>query len=153
MRLLDLVPPGCVVDDLRAGTKEEALREVSEAIAKAIPGIGAEVLEGILRDRESLGSTGIGEGVAIPHGKVPGIPRLYAALARSGPGVPFQALDGRPVHLFFLVVAPEKSAGMHLKALARISRLLKSARFRDALMAARDADDLRRVLKEEDDRS
>ncbi|HZW35546.1 MAG: PTS sugar transporter subunit IIA [Deltaproteobacteria bacterium] len=153
MKLLDIVSSGGVVDDLRAGTKEGVLREMSEVVAANVPSLSAQGLTTILMDRESLGSTGIGDGVAIPHGKVPGIDRLVAVFGRSREGVQFHSLDGKPAHLFFLVVAPEHSAGMHLKALARISRLLKDARFRQALIEARDADDLRRVLKEEDDRS
>ncbi|NJD62878.1 MAG: PTS sugar transporter subunit IIA [Deltaproteobacteria bacterium] len=153
MKLLDIVSPGGVVDDLRAGTKEGVLREMSEVVAANVPSLSAQGLTSILMDRESLGSTGIGDGVAIPHGKVPGIARLVAVFGRSREGVQFHSLDGKPAHLFFLVVAPEHSAGMHLKALARISRLLKDARFRTALIDARDADDLRRIFKEEDDRS
>jgi PTS system nitrogen regulatory IIA component len=153
MKLLDIVSSGGVVDDLRAGTKEGVLREMSEVVAANVPSLSAQGLTSILMDRESLGSTGIGDGVAIPHGKVPGIDRLVAVFGRSRDGVQFHSLDGKPAHLFFLVVAPEHSAGMHLKALARISRLLKDARFRQALTEARDADDLRRILKEEDDRS
>ncbi|HEY7528508.1 MAG TPA: PTS sugar transporter subunit IIA [Candidatus Deferrimicrobiaceae bacterium] len=153
MKLLDIVSSGGVVDDLRAGTKEGVLREMSEVVAANVPSLSAQGLTSILMDRESLGSTGIGDGVAIPHGKVPGIDRLVAVFGRSRDGVQFHSLDGKPAHLFFLVVAPEHSAGMHLKALARISRLLKDARFRRSLIDARDADDLRRILKEEDDRS
>jgi PTS system nitrogen regulatory IIA component len=126
---------------------------MSEVVAAGVPFLSAQTLASILLDRESLGSTGIGEGVAIPHGKVPGLTRLAAVIARSRAGVQFHSLDGKPTHLFFLVVAPEQSAGMHLKALARISRLLKDARFRRSLLDARDADDLRRILKEEDDRA
>ncbi len=153
MKLLDIVSPGGVVDDLRAETKEGVLREMSEVVAAGLPFLSAQALTSILLDRESLGSTGIGDGVAIPHGKVPGLTRLAAVVARSRAGVQYHSLDGKPAHLFFLVVAPEQSAGMHLKALARISRLLKDARFRRSLMDARDADDLRRILKEEDDRA
>lgn len=153
MKLLDIVPPGGVVDNLRAETKEGVLREMSEVVAASIPSLSAQSLTSILMDRESLGSTGIGDGVAIPHGKVPGLTRLAAVIGRSRAGVQFHSLDGKPAHLFFLVVAPDQSAGMHLKALARISRLLKDTRFRRSLLDARDADDLRRILKEEDDRS
>ena len=153
MKLLDIVSPGGVVGDLRAETKEGVLREMSEVVAADVPFLSAQALTSILLDRESLGSTGIGDGVAIPHGKVPGLDRLSAVVARSRAGVQFHSLDGKPAHLFFLVVAPEQSAGMHLKALARISRLLKDARFRRSLLDARDADDLRRILKEEDDRA
>lgn len=153
MKLLDIVSPGGVVDDLRAETKEGVLREMSEVAAAKMPALSAQTLTSILLDRESLGSTGIGDGVAIPHGKVPGLDRLLAVFGRSRGGVQFHSLDGKPAHLFFLVMAPEQSAGMHLKALARISRLLKDARFRTSLLEARDADDLRRILQEADDRA
>jgi PTS system nitrogen regulatory IIA component len=153
MKLLDIVSPGGVVDDLRAETKEGVLREMSEVAATSVPSLSVQSLTSILLDRESLGSTGIGDGVAIPHGKVPGLTRMVAVFGRSRAGVQFHSLDGKPAHLFFLVMAPEQSAGMHLKALARISRLLKDARFRRSLLDARDADDLRRILEEEDDRA
>jgi PTS system nitrogen regulatory IIA component len=153
MKLLDIVSSGGVVDDLRAETKEGVLRELAEVAAASVPSLSVQNLTSILLDRESLGSTGIGDGVAIPHGKVPGLTRLVAVFGRCRAGVQFHSLDGKPAHLFFLVMAPEQSAGMHLKTLARISRLLKDARFRRSLLDARDAEDLRRILKEEDDRA
>jgi PTS system nitrogen regulatory IIA component len=152
MRILDIVPPGAVVDGLRSETKEGVLRELSEAVCRLVPALSPDRLASILMDREALGSTGIGEGVAIPHGKVAGIDRLVAAFGRSAEGVQFASLDGKPARLFFLVVAPENSAGMHLKALARISRLLKDERFRRRLLAAEGAEGLVRVLREEDER-
>jgi PTS system nitrogen regulatory IIA component len=152
MRILDLVPPGAVVDGLRSETKEGVLRELSEVVCRLLPSLSPDRLASILMEREALGSTGIGEGVAIPHGKVPGIERLVAAFGRSLEGVQFASLDGKPARLFFLVVAPENSAGMHLKALARISRLLKDERFRRKLLAAEGADGLLQVLREEDER-
>jgi PTS system nitrogen regulatory IIA component len=152
MRISEFVPPEAVVSDLRAETKEGVLRELSEAIAGTMPSLSAETLAAILMERERLGSTGIGGGAAIPHGKVPGIDRMVAAFGRSRGGVQFQSLDGKPAHLIFAIVAPEQSAGMHLKALARISRLLKDDRFRRSLLEAGDADDLRRVFREYDDR-
>ena len=150
MKILDIVSPGSVVDNLRGETKEDVLRELSEVIAKSEPKLSADTLTAILMERESLGSTGIGDGVAIPHGKVNGIERLVAAFGRSRNGVHFHSLDGKPTYLFFLIVAPEFSAGMHLKALARISRLLKDERFRRSLLEAKDTDELRRILHEED---
>ncbi len=150
MRIQDIVSPEAIVDDLRAGSKEGVLRELSEVIAKIVPKLSADSLTAILMERESLGSTGIGDGVAIPHGKVGGIEHLVAAFGRSRNGVLFDSLDGKPAHLFFLIVAPEYSAGMHLKALARISRLLKDERFRRSLLDAEDADELQRILREED---
>ncbi|MBK5094382.1 MAG: PTS sugar transporter subunit IIA [Deltaproteobacteria bacterium] len=150
MRIQDIVSPEAIVDDLRADSKEGVLRELSEVIAKIVPKLSADSLTAILMERESLGSTGIGDGVAIPHGKVGGIEHLVAAFGRSRNGVLFDSLDGKPAHLFFLIVAPEYSAGMHLKALARISRLLKDERFRRSLLDAEDADELQRILREED---
>jgi len=150
MKIQDIVSPESIVDDLRADTKEGVLRELSEVIAKFLPKLSTDSLTSILMERESLGSTGIGDGVAIPHGKVAGIERLVAAFGRSRNGVPFHSLDGKPAHLFFLIMAPENSAGMHLKALARISRLLKDERFRRSLLEAADVDELRTLLNEED---
>lgn len=153
MRILDIVPPGAVVDGLRAETKEGVLRELSEAVCRRVPALSSDRLTAILMEREGLGSTGIGEGVAIPHGKVPGIDRLVAAFGRSRDGVQFASIDGKPVRLFFLILAPENSAGMHLKALARISRLLKDERFRGRLLAAEDAEGLSQVFREADERA
>ncbi len=152
MRILDIVPPGAVLDDLRSDTKEGVLRELSEVLSGMVPSLPSETIASILLERENLGSTGIGDGVAIPHGKAAGLERLVAAFGRSRKGVQFQSLDGQPAHLFFALMAPEYSAGMHLKALARISRLLKDERFRRSLLEAADADELRRILQEEDGR-
>jgi PTS system nitrogen regulatory IIA component len=99
-----------------------------------------------------LNSTALGDGVAIPHGKLPGVRRVIAAFARSKAGVDFQSLDGKPTHLFFLLVAPEDSAGAHLKALARISRLLKDPSFRSRLLEAPDAKALWATIRDEDAR-
>jgi PTS system nitrogen regulatory IIA component len=152
MMISDLIPAGGIVDDLRSETKEGVLRELSEAVCRAVPGMSPDQLASVLLDRESLGSTGIGEGVAIPHGKMPGIDRLIAAFGRSRGGVQFASLDGKPARLFFLVVAPESnSAGMHLKALARISRLVKDERFRRRLLEAEGVEGLSRALREEDE--
>ena len=104
----------------------------------------------ILLEREALGSTGIGQGVAIPHGKAGSVSRVVGAVGISRAGMDFDALDGEPVHIFFLLVAPEDSAGPHLKALARISRLLKEKHFRDSLIAAKDERTLMRAIREED---
>lgn len=150
MKILDLVPPNAVLDDLRSDTKEGVLRELSEVLSGMVPSLPADAIASILLERENLGSTGIGDGVAIPHGKAAGIERLVAAFGRSRKGVQFQSLDGQPAHLFFAIMAPETSAGMHLKALARISRLMKNERFRRSLLEAEDAGDLCRILREED---
>jgi len=153
MRIQDIIPPEAVVDGLRAETKEGVLRELSEAVCRRLPALSPARLTAILMDREGLGSTGIGEGVAIPHGKIPGIDRLVAVFGRSPAGVQFASLDGKPARLFFLILAPENSAGMHLKALARISRLLKDQRFRARLLSAEGAEGLSQVLREADERA
>ena len=153
MRIQDIIPPEAVLDGLRADTKEGVLRELSEAVCRRLPALSPARLTAILMDREGLGSTGIGEGVAIPHGKIPGIDRLVAVFGRSPGGVQFASLDGKPARLFFLILAPENSAGMHLKALARISRLLKDQRFRARLLSAEGAEGLSQVLREADERA
>jgi PTS system nitrogen regulatory IIA component len=104
----------------------------------------------ILMARETLGSTGIGQGIGIPHGKSPNIKKLTAAFGLSKEGVDFESLDGEPTHIFFLLVAPEESAGPHLKALARISRLLKDKYLRDTLLKAQDDKDILKIIKNED---
>jgi PTS system nitrogen regulatory IIA component len=153
MKILDIVPPGGVLDGLRSATKEAVLRELSEAVCRLVPALSPDHLTSVLMEREALGSTGIGEGVAIPHGKVAGIDRLVAVFGRSLEGVQFASLDGKPARLFFLVVAPENnSAGMHLKALARISRLVKDERFRRRLLDAAGVEGLTQALREEDER-
>jgi PTS system nitrogen regulatory IIA component len=106
---------------------------------------------GVLIERERLGSTGIGDGIAIPHGKSPDLDHLLISFGRSRQGVDFDSLDGKPAHLFFLVLAPENSAGVHLKALARISRLLKSHNIRSELMNAADAAEIFEIFSKQDE--
>lgn len=140
------------MEELKAGTKEEVITELASVVAGNCEEIAPIELARILLERESLGSTGIGEGVAIPHGKYPGIKFLTGALGRSTKGIDFQSMDGKPAHLFFLLVAPENSAGLHLKALARISRLLKTERFRKKIMDAESHAEMVEILREEDER-
>lgn len=103
-------------------------------------------------DREALGSTGIGHGIGIPHGKSPDVKKLVAAFGLSQKGVDFESLDGESCYIFFLLVAPVDSAGPHLKALARISRILKDRHFRDSLRQCKDVKTILQAIKEEDDR-
>jgi PTS system nitrogen regulatory IIA component len=104
----------------------------------------------VLWERENLGSTAIGDGIAIPHGKLPGLKGVLGLFSRHPAGVDFDSLDGKPTHLFFLLVAPEDSVGQHLKALARVSRLLKDGSFRDSLVQAADAAEILRLIQQED---
>ena len=152
MRISEFLSPEAVISDLSAQDKDQVLRELSAALVRAHPALKQERLVEVLREREKLGSTGIGEGVAIPHGKLPGMSQLLAAFGVSRGGVDFEAIDGRPTHLFFALVAPENSAGVHLKALARISRLFKNPRFRGAILEAATAADIHALIVQEDAR-
>jgi PTS system nitrogen regulatory IIA component len=153
MNIMEFLHPQAVSCDVKARTKEEVIRELVALLAKAgaIKDKDVPVLVKILLDRESLGSTGIGQGVAIPHGKSDSVKSLVAAFGVSRAGVDFESLDGEPARLFFLLVAPEDSAGPHLKALARISRLLKDRHFRDSLAAAQEEQALVKIIRDEDE--
>jgi PTS system nitrogen regulatory IIA component len=150
MRIDDFLAEDMVVAALEGRKKDDVIEELAEVVSRHHPEIDHWKLVGALQDRERLNSTALGEGVAIPHGRLPGVKRVVAAFGRSPQGVDFNSLDGKPTHLFFLLVAPEDSAGAHLKALARISRLLKDDAFRARLMQAEDAASLYHVIREED---
>jgi len=150
MKIIDILSKDRIVADLSARSKKDVIVELVRTLA--LRGVDPDGVVQVLLEREKLGSTGIGDGVAIPHGKLSEIGALMASFGRSKPGVDFDSLDGKPTHLFFLLVAAENSAGIHLKALARISRLFKDGMFRQTLMAARDQEELYRVIQEEDEK-
>jgi PTS system nitrogen regulatory IIA component len=150
MKIMDILVKDAVVLDLASQGKREALAEMADQLAKAEPDLDAERLLDVLLEREKLQSTGIGEGVAIPHGKMPGLSRLVASFARSRGGVDFDSIDGQATRLFFLLVVPEHSGGQHLKALARISRFFRDAAFRKELMEAESLPEVFRAIEEED---
>ena len=150
MKIMDILVKDAVLLDLASVDKHATLRELARALAGAEPRLDASRLLEVLLERERLQSTGIGDGVAIPHGKVPGLERLVASFARSRKGVDFDSIDGQPTHLFFLLVVPEHSGGQHLKALARISRFFRDAAFRKALAEAETSEDVFRAIEEED---
>ncbi len=150
MRIADILSRDRVIYELNSTGKQEVIREMTSLLPKEI--LDLDQVVQILMERERLGSTGIGEGVAIPHGKLAGLSSMIAAFGRSTRGVEFESLDGNPTHLLFLLVAPEDSAGAHLKALARISRLFKDSQFRKVLMGARDVDELYEAILEEDEK-
>jgi PTS system nitrogen regulatory IIA component len=152
MKITDFLRQDLIVSELKARDKGAVLSELSSKIAEKFPNLSAKELERVLWERERLESTGIADGIAIPHGKMASLGELLAAFGRSPPGIDFQAIDGKPSHIFFVLVAPENSVGLHLKALARISRLCKDAGFRGRLLKAKDAADLYRVIVEEDAR-
>ena len=152
MLLGEFLEEHAVTCDLKGTTKDAIIKELIGLLAKAgaIKDKDAARIHKILMDREALGSTGIGQGVAIPHGKAEGVERLIGAVGLSKTGLNFDSLDGEPSYIFFLLVAPQDSAGPHLKALARISRLLKDKHFRDNLRNAKDEKTLIKLIKDED---
>jgi PTS system nitrogen regulatory IIA component len=151
MKLTEILSEDQVIADLQARAKRSAMEELCQAVAQSHPGLDIKKLMEVLIERERLGSTGIGDGIAIPHGKLANLDELVLSFGRSQSGVDFDSLDGKPAHLFFLVVAPENSAGTHLKALARISRLLKSNVVRRELMEAKDAQGIYRIIEAQDE--
>jgi PTS system nitrogen regulatory IIA component len=152
MKITDILTLELVVPNLQGQSKIDVLRELASAITAKHREISTEDLTAALAERERLGSTAIGDGIAIPHGKIRGVRQILGAFGRHPVGVDFESLDGRPTHLFFLLVAPEDSASLHLKALARVSRLFKNSAFRDHLLRARDAAEIFRLIVEEDSR-
>jgi PTS system nitrogen regulatory IIA component len=150
MKITDILVREASILDLKSTSKDDLLAEMAISLAAAEPALEAGTLLDVLREREALQSTGIGEGVAIPHGKISGLDRLVAAFARSTTGVDFDSIDGQPTQLLFLLVVPEQSGGQHLKALARISRFFRDASFREKLLGADELDQIFRAIEEED---
>jgi PTS system nitrogen regulatory IIA component len=150
MKVSDILVRDASVLDLAATDKDGVLAELAAALGASEANVDEQRLLSVLRERESLQSTGIGDGVAIPHGKLSGIDRLLAAFARSSAGVDFEAIDGKPTHLFFVLVVPEHSGGQHLKALARISRFLRDESFRGVLESAQSLDEVFSAIEAED---
>jgi Phosphotransferase system mannitol/fructose-specific IIA domain (Ntr-type) len=151
MKICQYLKPDLIISELKAGNKEEVLKELADWIVDHVSGLDAgEVLQ-VLLDRERLGSTGIGEGFAIPHGKLKHLEVMVIAFGRSRQGIPFDSLDGKAAFYFFVLIAPEDSAGLHLKALAKISRFLKNSSFKENLFRASDRQELQKVIQEQDD--
>ncbi len=149
---LDFVCSKCILPDFQADSKENALHLLAEHAARIHSGIDSKEIFNILQERESLGSTGIGHGLAIPHGKIPGLDRMLIIVARSRKGVPFNAVDNQDVHIIFLLIAPGDAATTYLKVLARVSRLLKKPGVYDALLQAESAEAIARIIEEADGR-
>ena len=152
MKIMDFLGAQAINVDLQATDKKGVIKELVELSIKSgqVKEKDKDKVIKVLMEREALGSTGIGQGIGIPHGKFSGVKRLIGACAISRKGVDFESLDGEPVFIFFLLLAPEDSAGPHLKALARVSRLLKDKYFREILKSAKDSKTLIKVIKQED---
>lgn len=151
MRISSFINQDLIIPELRSRDKEGVLVELADTIAGVFPLLSRDELVAVLREREKLGSTGIGEGFAIPHGKLRNIDRIIISFGRSRPGIPFDSMDGKPAYYFFVLVAPENSAGDHLKALAKISRFIKNSAFKEELAGAADREALEQVIRGQDD--
>jgi len=150
LKILDFLSPTAVVMELAASTKRGVLEELVGLLSKESKVKDGKLTVDVLLEREKLGSTGIGQGIAIPHAKTDQANTLVAAFGLSRRGVQFDALDGEPVHIFFLLVAPPDAAAPHLKALARISRLLKDKFFRQSLRETKTVAEILKLIKDED---
>ncbi len=151
MKLVDFLTPHTITTELKAQNKKETLQELCQMLGAAGKLPDAAKMVETLMERESLGSTGIGQGIAIPHAKTNMVTEQIAALAVSRKGVEFDALDGEPVYIVFLLVAPAEAAGNHLKALAKVSRLLKDKFFRQSLRDAKSSEDILQIIRQEDE--
>jgi len=153
MKIRDFLSVEAITVDMQGDDKKAVIKELVALLprTKKVREKDTDKIVKILMDREDLGSTGIGQGIAIPHGKTDTITDIVAAFGMSKKGVDFEALDGEPVNLIFLLVAPHDSAGAHLKALAKISRLLKDKFFRQALREAKTPEEVLKIIKEEDE--
>ncbi len=145
MALSDIVALNAVIPALKVNGKKQAIQEIA-ARAAELSGLSERMIFESLLQREKLGSTGIGHGIAIPHGKLPKLDRLFGLFARLDRPVDFESLDGQPVDLIFLLLAPEGAGADHLKALARVARLLRDPDVANKLRESRDADALYAVL-------
>jgi nitrogen PTS system EIIA component len=154
MKIVDFLSPEAIIPALAGTTKGDVLAEMSNFLAEkpAVTGgvIDPKVLYRALEERERLASTAIGDGIAIPHGKLDSVDHLLGALGRSVSGLAFDSIDGKPTHIVFMLVAPLNSAGVHLKALARLSRLFRDASFRQRLLDAPDSATMFQTIAEED---
>lgn len=147
MKFADFLDKNLILPELSARTKKSVLAELLAAVAEKHPAVDVDKTLEVLLEREGLGTTGIGDGIAIPHGKLEELDEIIVVAARSPEGVDYEALDFKPCHIFFLVLAPEKVAGMHLRILAHISRSLKDEGFREAFLSADGAEALQSVLE------
>lgn len=155
MKIVDFITPQRIIPQLEADNKNAVLKELAAHLVRCDEHLEEQdvgrVVE-VLLDRERLASTGISDGVAIPHGKLSGLPGIAACLGVKREGLDFSAIDNQPSRIFVVLLAPENSAGMHLKALARISRLFKDAEFRNSVLNAKSSDELYSVIEAEDAR-
>ncbi|MCW8971604.1 MAG: PTS IIA-like nitrogen regulatory protein PtsN [Rhodospirillales bacterium] len=152
MEITDLISPKAVVADLKATSKKQALQELA-TLAAELTGLHERAIFDVLLERERLGTTGIGNGIAIPHGKLPQLDRLHGVFARLSKPINFDSIDDQPVDLIFLLLAPESAGADHLKALARVSRLLRDKPACEKLRGSDNPEALFALLTEESEKS
>jgi PTS system nitrogen regulatory IIA component len=150
MKLSEIFNQQLIISNLKAHDKKGVLEELSQKITEQNPSLNKRSLLQVLLEREKLGSTGIGDGIALPHGKLAELSNLLISFGRSINGLDFDSIDEQPAYLFFLLLAPENSAGMHLTALAKISRMLKDGNFRQRLMGAKSRKEIYQVIMDMD---
>jgi nitrogen PTS system EIIA component len=150
MRILDFLDKDSIELSVKAKNKKEVIEELVDALGKKNAMLDKKVAIESLLEREELGSTGVGQGIAIPHSKTKGVKELIAAFGVSKQGVDFDALDGETVNIFFLLLAPEGAAGLMLKALARVSNFLKNKYYRKKIMEAVDKEAILQIIEEEE---
>jgi PTS system nitrogen regulatory IIA component len=146
MKLSEMIKTNNIIPDLKAKDKNGVLEELAGAISNNESSIDKEALVKVLVERERLGTTGIGDGVAIPHGKLESIEHPIISFGRSKEGLDFDSMDGQPAYLFFLLVAPENSSGIHLQVLAKIAKILKNSTFRKQLMEGSTKEELYQTI-------
>ncbi len=152
MKITDFLGIDSVIPALASRDKNSAIQEIADLLAARHHELDKQRVLDVLLERERISTTAIGEGVAIPHGKLPNVDRVLGVFARSQGGVDFASLDGEPTHLFFALIAPQNAAADHLKALARISRLLKDDGFRQRLLQAQTGQELYTLIAAEDEK-
>jgi len=150
MKIFDILSKEAILADLKSRDKRGVLEELVTPVVR-IADINHELLVRVLMEREQLGSTGIGEGIAIPHGKVKNLESLILGFGLSRKGVDFESMDGLPTHIFFLLITPENTTGLHLKMLSRISRILKNDLFKQKLLNATNSNEIYSIIKEEEE--
>ncbi len=150
MRISQLLSKGSIIANLNALDKKGAIDELALAVSKITKAPVKEIAI-VLMEREQLGSTGIGGGIAIPHGKLDSVQSIIVGFGLSRKGVEYESLDNKPVHIFFLLLTPENSTGGHLKVLAQISKLLKMDQFKKDLIAAQSVDDIYDTIMDQDE--
>jgi PTS system nitrogen regulatory IIA component len=150
MKILDVLSREAICADLKSADKKGILEELASPVAE-VAGVSRDDIIRVLMERERLGSTGIGGGIGIPHGKLKELQTLFLGFGLSRAGVDFESLDGKPTRIFFLLLTPENSTGLHLKVLARISRILKNELLKEKLLAAATPEEIYTIIKEEDE--